>query len=97
MLGFDAVVKVEAELDFEVNQQNRTVLEILEGGKKPLLLMLDEAQVLGMIDIPPSDRWVATSVLNSIHNGKLGKPVILLAAGLGMTLNSFGSLGISRF
>ena len=95
--GFDAVVKVEAELDFAVNQQNRTVLEILEEGKKPLLLMLDEAQVLGMIDIPSSDRWVVTSVLNSIHNGGLGRPVILLAAGLGMTLKSFESLGVSRF
>ena len=97
MLGYDAVVKVEAELDFTVNQQNHTVLEILESGKKPLLLMLDEAQVLGMIDIPSSDRWVAASVLNSIHNGKLSRPVILLAAGLGMTLKSFGSLGIARF
>lgn len=96
-LGFDAVVKVEAELDFAVNQQNHTVLEILEGGKKPLLLMLDEAQVLGMIDIPSSDRWVATSVLNCIHNGDLDRPVILLAAGLGTTLKSFETLGISRF
>ncbi len=32
-----------------------------------------------------------------IHNGDVGRPVILLAAGLGMSEASFGELGISRF
>lgn len=97
-VGVDAVVKIEAGLDFSVNQENRTVLQVLRGGKKPLLLALDEAQALGKPDIPPSDQvGVVNSVLNSIHNGDLDRPVILLAAGLGTTLKSFGRLGISRF
>ncbi|MXW15569.1 MAG: ATP-binding protein [Rhodothermaceae bacterium] len=96
-VGFDAVVKVEVGLDLAVNEQNRTVLEILEDGTKPLLLMLDEAQVLGKIEIPAPGRWHANSVLDKIHNGGLDRPVLLLAAGLGTTADAFKSLGVSRF
>ena len=97
-VGVDAVLKIGAESDFAVNQKNPTVLEVLRGGKKPLLLALDEAQALGTKDIPPSNQVsVVNSVLNSIHNGDLDRPVILLAAGLGTTLKSFETLGISRF
>ena len=32
-----------------------------------------------------------------IHNGKLDRPVVLLTAGLGTTVDAFRSLGISRF
>ncbi len=97
-VGVDAIVKIEAGLDFSVNQETRTVLQVLRGGKKPLLLALDEAQALGKPNIPPSDQvGVVNSVLNNIHNGDLDRPVILLAAGLGTTLKSFGRLGISRF
>ena len=97
-VGVDAVVKNEAGLDCAVHEENRTVLEVLRGGKKPLFLALDEAQALGTQDIPPSNQLsVVNSVLNNIHNGDLDRPVILLAAGLGTTLKSFGTLGISRF
>ncbi len=36
-------------------------------------------------------------MLDEIHNGKLNRPVILIAAGLGTTVDAFRSLGISRF
>ena len=63
-----------------------------------MLLTLDEAQILGKKDVlPPDQARIASSVLNAIHNGKLDKPVILLAAGLGTTLESFRSFGVSRF
>ena len=76
----------------------RTVLSILKDGDQPLLLILDESQGLGEDGVPPSDcRADARTVLDFIHNGKLGRPVILLAAGLGTTLKSFESLEVSRF
>ena len=97
-IGVDSVAKSVAGLDFAVNKEHRTVLEVLRNGKKPLLLTLDEAQVLDMPYIPPPNQVsVVSSVLNNIHNGGLDRPVILLAAGLGTTLKSFGTLGISRF
>ena len=62
-----------------------------------LILVLDEAQHLCNLLNPPDVKISTTSTLNAIHNGKLGKPVMLLAAGLGTTSSAFKSLGISRF
>ena len=50
--------------------------------------MLDEIQYL---------QNLARDTLDVIHNGKVGSPVVLLTAGLGMTESTYGSLGISRF
>ena len=75
-----------------------SVQNILEDGNKPLLLILDEAQVLGKEGMPPTNhRSDAVELLEVIHNGKLDRPVVLLTAGLGTTADAFGSLGISRF
>ncbi len=76
-----------------------TTQSILDAGKRPLLLILDEAQTLGTTNKPPSQELegVATNVLDSIHNGGLERPVILLTAGLGPTLEAFETLGVSRF
>ena len=75
-----------------------TVKNILKDGNQPLLLVLDEAQALGREGTPPTNqRSDAIETLEVIHNGKLGRSVILLVAGLGTTADSFGSLGISRF
>ncbi len=96
--GVNALIKIEAGVDFTLLEKDRTPLEILSGTKKPLLLILDEAQVLSTEGIPPTNhRSTATSLLTFIHNGNLGKPAILLVAGLGTTIASFGKLGISRF
>ena len=57
-VGVDAIVKLEAGVDFSVNQETRTVLQVLRGGKKPLLLALDEAQALGK---PKIGNYVAKS------------------------------------
>ncbi len=98
-VGVDAVVKAEGKLDVAVQRHRPKTLKILADGKRPLLLILDEAQTLGTTNKPPSQELagVATNVLNSIHNGRLKRPVILLAAGLGTTIEAFGALGISRF
>ncbi len=77
----------------------RTTLEILRRGDDPLLLKLDEAQMLQTTipPLPPEQYGIATGLLNAIHNNELDKPVILIAAGLGTTADAFGTLGISRF
>ncbi|MCY4204338.1 MAG: ATP-binding protein [Bacteroidetes bacterium] len=64
--------------------------------KRGVLLILDEAQYIGRFFNTPNELAV-TSTLNRIHNGELPHPVILLAAGLGMSKASFGDLGVSRF
>ena len=75
-----------------------TVESILKDGQQPLLLILDEAQALGDKDVPPSQhKTTAIHVLEFIHNGELGRPVILLAAGLGGAKRGFGELEIPRF
>lgn len=86
------------EADINAERSPQTVKNLLRGGKKPLLLALDEAQVLGKENlIPPDQLHTVVDVLNSIHNGTLDRPVILIAAGLGTTADTFGSLGIARF
>ncbi len=45
----------------------------------------------------PMERMRAGDTLDVIHNGNVGRPVILLAAGLGHAGEAFWSLGISRF
>ena len=67
-------------------------------GSQPLLLILDEAQRLSGKSAPPKDQGDAVGdILAAIHNGKLGRPVILLAAGLGTTLKAIGEFRVSWF
>ncbi len=60
-------------------------------------MILDEAQHLGE-DSRVTGKYKddVRDLLNQIHNGNLGKPVILLAGGLGMTFKALEALGISR-
>lgn len=75
-----------------------TVNNILKGDRRPLLLILDEANALGEDGVPPTNHRADTiEVLGAIHNGKLGRPAVLLAAGLGTTAKAFESLKIARF
>ncbi len=85
-------------IEISVKDSAETIKKVLKSGRKPLLLILDEAQMLGGSNKPVSQQHtVAANVLKAIHNGRLGRPVILLAAGLGTTESAFNSLGISRF
>ena len=89
---------IRAKFGITVGRYRRTTLDMLQSGKDPLLLTLDEAQILGRKNlIPLKKNHIVDSVLNAIHNGNLGRPVILIAGGLGTTEDAFGSLGISRF
>ncbi|MDE2732742.1 MAG: ATP-binding protein [Bacteroidota bacterium] len=64
--------------------------------RKPVLLILDEAQILHQVQVMGAQKTAAMTMLKAIHNGDLGHPVVLLAAGLGHTLAEFSRLGISR-
>ena len=86
------------EAEISVGRFPQTMKTLLREGRDPLLLTLDEAQTLGKKEaLPPDQAHTASSLFNAIHNGKLNKPVLLLAAGLGTTAESFRSFGISRF
>jgi len=61
------------------------------------VLVLDEAQYLADLDETPTEKHLVRDTLDMIHNGDVGRPVVLLAAGLGTTERAFNSLGISRF
>ena len=66
--------------------------------KKGLLLVLDEVQNMARyVKTIGPQRGVVELMLDQIHNGRMGAPVILLAGGLGHSQDMFDSLGISRF
>lgn len=84
--------------DVEFGREESTPLGGLKKGSAPLLLLLDEAQNLADIPRDPRDQFMAAKTfLKAIHAGKVGRPVILMAAGLGATTEAFERLGISRF
>jgi len=87
-----------ANLSIGIKAPAHTITRLLQKQRKPLLLILDEAQALGLKDVvPPKMKGILTSVLKQIHNGDLGRPVMLLAGGLGTTEVAFTTFGISWF
>ncbi len=73
-------------------------VDILNSGKTPLLLLLDEAQDLRTsFSFQSKEFRIVSQCLKAIHNGKLDRPVILLSAGLSATAQAFSDLGVSRF
>ena len=95
-LGVNLGVKAGVTADFK--RSGRTINTILRSQSKPLLLVLDEAQRLGQGDIVPAKyKGTVSDVMDYIHNGRAGTPVVLLAAGLGRTEQAFADLGVSRF
>ncbi len=95
--GSKGELGAQFEATSKVDLPMATSLRLIQKTRKPLLLILDEAQRLGEsnnINGPYKDD--VSDLLYRIHNGKVGKPVILLAGGLGMTYTAFKALGISR-
>ena len=73
-----------------------TVTEVLQNAhnsKRGILLVMDEAQTIAH----RVGNEALEDTLDAIHNGQIGRPVILLVGGLGLTKAAFGQLGISRF
>ena len=83
-----------------VEFQDPTVGGLLMDAALPsgLLLILDEAQNLEL-ERRRGDDVAATisELLDEIHNGRIGAPVVLLAGGLGTSDSVFEELGIVRF
>jgi len=96
--GIDKYVKASAALSVDIFSVAQTIIKILQDDKKPLLLILDEAQALGLPSVVPDEmKGAVTDVLKQIHNGDMGRSVMLLAGGLGTTESALRAFGISRF
>ncbi len=96
--GVDKDVKASALLSVEILPVVLTMIKILEDDKKSLLLILDEAQALGLKDVVLAEmKDNVTDVLKQIHSGDLGRPVMFLAGGLGTTEAALSTFGVSRF
>ncbi|MCY4232738.1 MAG: ATP-binding protein [Bacteroidetes bacterium] len=96
--SIDQYVKASAGLSVDIFPVAQTIIKILQDDKKPLLLILDEAQALGLPGVVPAEmKGDVTDVLKQIHNGEMGRPVMLLTGGLGTTESALSTFGISRF
>ena len=76
------------------------IRQLLEtaGEKKPLLLVADEIQDLAIeAASSPEVHSRLRNVLDSIHNGRVKGPVVLLGGGLESSVTVLAKLGISRF
>ncbi len=88
-----------------IQRESRTLpappdtLDIIEMSRKPLLLLLDEAQRLHKrIPRLRGDQLDdATEFVKSVHNGEIKRPVMLVAAGLSATKRAFNHLDVSKF
>ena len=69
------------------------VLQNAHKSKRGILLVMDEAQTI----VNRVGNEALEDTLDAIHNGQIGRPVVLLVGGLGLTKAAFGQLGISRF
>ena len=95
--GINKIVTVSKKTETEFHVPLDTSEDILTRRTCPVLLVLDEAQRLGESEsVNGPYREDVVDLLTKIHNGGVGKSVILLAGGLGMTFESFAALGISR-
>ncbi len=92
---------LETGISFSEPARSSTSMDAVDRSKRKnerLILVMDEAQKLASAKNQPADRLEdAKELLESIHNGELSRPVILLTAGLGPTLEAFETLGVSRF
>ncbi len=89
LLGIEHLEEVagEASVSYVLEKMNP---------RRGVLLILDEAQHVGDFKNIPDKKIQVTSTLKRIHNGEFPHPVILLAAGLGQTEESFRLHGVSR-
>ncbi len=94
--GFDKWIQIQGAAKFKL--PGHSPQSIIERGNDPLLLFLDEAQTLGTGMAPTDVRYETVKVfLDSLHNGGMGRPVMLAVAGLSATKRAFKDMGVSRF
>ncbi len=94
--GFDKWIQIQGAAKFKL--PGHSPQSIIERGKDPLLLLLDEAQTLGTGMASTDVRYETVKVfLDSLHNGGMGRPVMLAVAGLSSTADAFEGMDVSRF
>ena len=83
----------------KTNSKNPNLIKtIKEIRRKPTLLVLDEAQRIGIKGyINDSNREYMLDIANELHNLQSNKGFVFVVAGLGNTKSVFKKLGISRF
>ncbi len=97
-LGVLSALTVGARINYKSRKITapRDTIQVLQSGEGWLVLLLDEAQVLAK-RTPGEHAAHVTILLDAIHNGKLGRPVMLAVAGLSSTKEAFRKFGVSRF
>ncbi len=86
----------KAEVD--LGRAAKTPLGVIEKGKRGLVLLLDEAQLMNDLAVGTGLPFIhAKALLTAIHNGRTGRPVMLAVAGLSATADAFEGMGVSRF
>ncbi len=86
----------KAEID--LGRAAKTPLGVIEKGKRRLVLLLDEAQLMNDLAVGTGSPFIgAKALLTAIHNGRTGRPVMLAVAGLSATADAFEGMGVSRF
>ena len=94
--GFDKWIQIQGAAKFKL--PDHTPQSIIKQGKDPLLFLLDEAQTLGTGMASTDVRYETVKVfLDSLHNGGMGRPVMLAVAGLSSTADAFEGMDVSRF
>ncbi len=85
-------------VSFDLDKDISSPIHALRSKDAPIVLILDEAQRLKNPKlIPDGERESVTSLLEYIHIGDIGRPLVLLIGGLGNTQDAFQDLDISRF
>ena len=98
--GLDLLSSVTAKVGVNYKSKKTPVPHntraVLKSGEGKLLLVLDEAQMLAK-RTPRRHAPQVTILINAIHNGKLGYPVMLAVGGLATTRQAFRDMDVSRF
>ena len=82
----------------EKSPATQSVEQMIKNGVPSLMLVLDEAQYLAEAKFPSvSQETEIRDLIKLIHNGGMGRSVLLLAAGLRTTRQGFTRMGVSRF
>ena len=90
--GSATIVSGERTWQIDARQSVTKLLEVAGKRKRGILLVIDEAQRMARM----VGNTEVEDTLDAIHNGHVGRPVVLLAGGLAHTSEAFADLGISR-
>jgi len=95
--GIDRPELGRTDLRVDFKDADLIITESLRKQRRPLVLILDEAQSLGAPKAFLAEmESVVLAVLKDIHNGDIGKPIMLIASELATTKSLLSRLSVSR-